>query len=351
MISFEEILQKIILVYKRLQFGTTKQQAFLEDFAAIIDDGVPPNKAIEMLCRIYNGILKEVALDISKNISTGKPLAEGMRAWFQVNVIELVRVGEESGALAQTIQSASESLKQKKGAFASILASLLYPLVVIIMGCIVVVYIKNSVFSDFAQIKPVDTWPGVGQNLLLLGNIIQHWFWLVILLIIIAIVAFKYVTKNYTGEFRSTLDIIPLFSLYKKIVAANLMETLGLLISNGVVFKAALKIIQYNASPYIISHVLRMESLLGSGKDNIAEVLDTGLIKKDDILRLRVIAEAKGFEHALIRLGKHSSEEGLKTIRRTAKITGVVLLAIGGLMIVFMVLAIYSVGMFLGSGT
>ena len=153
---------------------------------------------------------------------------------------------------------------------------------------------------------------------------------------------------NYIGEYRKLLDKVPPFSIYRTLSAARFMDNLGLLIINGVVFKNALKIMKKNATPYVLTHVINMEYLLGTGKDNIADVLDTGLISKNDILRLRVIAEAKGFEHGLIRLGAYAAEKGANTIKLTAKIAGFSILALGGGMIMFMVLAIYSVGIFLG---
>ena len=60
---------------------------------------------------------------------------------------------------------------------------------------------------------------------------------------------------------------------------------------------------QYQANPYVNSHLVMMEHLLSMGKTNIADVLETGLISESDLMRLRVMAEVKGFEHGLIRMG------------------------------------------------
>ena len=346
--SLEQFIQHSLRLYKRLEFTTNKQQIFLEDLNVLIDDGIPLNRALETLSRLYTGILKEVAIDIATNLSKGLPLAEGMRPWFRINAVELVRVGEEGGVLHQTIKSAADALKEKQGSLSAVIAAILYPLVVLVTGCIVIVYLNHSVFNDFASIKPVNTWPSSGQDLIMLANIIQYWSWLLVIAIIGFIAAMAYLLGNYAGDARSLLNSFPIFSLYKKLMAAQLMETLGLLISNGVVFKSALRIVQYSATPFMLSHLITMEHLLAQGRDNIADVLDTGLISENDILRLRVTAEAKGFEHALIRLGQRATIDSAKTIRRSAKIAGGILLGLGGAMIMFMVVAIYSVGMFLG---
>jgi len=149
---------------------------------------------------------------------------------------------------------------------------------------------------------------------------------------------------NTVGESRKIIDSIPGFKLYKQIAAARLMETLGLLISNGVVFKQSLKILQHKASPYLSWHLVNMEFRLGRGRSNIADVLDTGLVSHEDILRLRAIADAKGFEHALIRLGKFAGENAVKKVRKLGKILGGVFLAVAAMFAGMMVMGIYSVG-------
>ncbi len=348
--SNQTLMDKLFNKFKKLDFTAKKQQQFLEDLSVLISDGVPANRAIEMLTKIYKGGPKKAAIAISKGVASGKTLTESMEGWFDVNTVELIRVGEEGGMLAEIIKNAAQALSHKAGVLASVIAALLYPITVLVAGCIIMVYINNSIFVDFKDIKPVDTWPAVGQDLIFFATLIQNWYWLLIILIIVIIVTIAYMQPNYIGVYRKLLDKAPPFSIYRTLSAARFMDNLGLLIINGVVFKNALKIMKKNATPYVLTHIINMEHLLAQGKDNIADVLETDLISKSDILRLRVIAEAKGFEHALIRLGTYAAEKGTKTIKLTAKIAGYSLLGLGGGMIMFMVLAIYTVGIFLGSG-
>ena len=348
-VSQQTFIDKIIDKIKKLDFPAKKQQQFLEDLSVLISDGVPANRAIEMLAKIYTGGARKAAIAISKGVASGRTLTDSMVGWFDTNTVELIRVGEEGGLLAAIIKNASKALSERAGSIAMVVATLLYPVTVLIAGCYVIVYINNAVFVDFKQIKPVDTWPAVGQELVFLATLIQNWYWLVLTVIVAVIVTIAIMQPNYVGSYRKLLDKVPPFSIYRTLAAARFMDNLGLLVINGVVFKNALKVMKKNATPYVLTHIINMEHLLAIGKDNIADVLDTGLISKGDILRLRVIAEAKGFEHALIRLGAYAAEKGAKTIKLTAKITGFSILGLGGAMIMFMVLAIYSVGIFLGS--
>lgn len=347
--DLSSLFNKIILGIRHWQFGTKAQLAFLEDLYLLINDGIPANRAIEMMTQVTTGLPREVALNIAQKISEGQPLAEGMREWFSPNIIEIIHVGEEGGALAETLRSAINTLTQRSGTLGALIGAISYPLLVIAMACVIIVYLNHTVFNQFRAIKPVTTWPIAGQQLVALADIIQNWWWLVIAIAIIIIMLMRKVMVDYTGPFRATLDQIPPFSLYRRISAARLMETLGLLVENGVVFKAAIKVMQYQANPYVTYHLVTMEHTLSMGKGNLADVLNTGLISEKDILRLRVMAEVKGFEHGLVRMGVHGSEEVTVTMKIISRILGGILLAVGGLMVIMIIRGIYMTSMSMSS--
>lgn len=334
--------------FKRMQFGNKAQLAFLEDLHLLVQDGIPANRAIEMMAQATTGITRDVALSLAQTISEGQPLADGMRDWFAVNIVEIIRVGEEGGALNETLRSAIKTLGEQTGAIGAVVSAITYPIVVIVMACIIIVYLKNQVFVQFQQIKPIEQWPEAGRDFMNLATLIQYWWWIVVLAIIAIIIILRRLMNNYVGELRPILDKFPPFNLYRRFAAARLMETLGLLVANGVVFKNAIKVMQYQANPYIALHLVTMEHLMAMGKGNIADVLTTGLIAEKDILRLRVMAEVKGFEHGLIRMGVLGGEQSLKTLKLISKIIGGALLAVGAFLIISIVRGIYLTGMAMG---
>ncbi|HSW93091.1 MAG TPA: type II secretion system F family protein [Gammaproteobacteria bacterium] len=347
-VDMTTIGNKIIHQLKRLQFGKKAQLAFLEDFYLLVNDGIPANRAIEMMAQATTGITRDVALSIAQKISEGQLLADGMRDWFTVSIVEIIRVGEEGGALTETLRSAIKTLGQQSGATAAVVSAVTYPLIVIAMACGIIVYLNNGVFMEFQTIKPMDQWPEAGRDLVTLAQLIQYWWWLVIAAVIAIILLFRRLMSNYVGELRPVLDKFPPFNLYRRFAAARLMETLGLLVANGVVFKNAIKVMQYQATPYIASHLMMMEHLMAMGRGNIADVLSTGLIDEKSILRLRVMAEVKGFEHGLVRMGVLGGEQSLKTLALVAKLLGGALLLLGGVMIIIIIRGIYLTGMAMG---
>lgn len=347
--SANSLLEKFTQAFKHWQFGNKQQLAFLEDLYLLINDGIPANRAVDMMSQITTGLTKEVALSLSQKIGQGQPLAEGMKEWFSMNVVEIVRVGESGGALAQTIKSAINMLSQQGVAIGAFIAAVSYPLLVITIACVVIIYLNTSVFVQFKMIKPMEQWPDAGQRLVALAEFIQSWWWITIVTFIVVVVVFKRLMTSYVGELRPTLDQFPPFSFYRKLASARVLETLGLLVANGVVFKSAIKVMQYQANPYLLSHLSKMENLLSMGKTNIADVLATGLVEDSDLMRLRVMAEVKGFEHGLIRMGIRGTEQATLTLKFIARMLGGFLLIVGGIMIIMIVQGIYMTGMSLGA--
>ncbi|HVE43760.1 MAG TPA: type II secretion system F family protein [Gammaproteobacteria bacterium] len=344
----KEMAQRAGQYLRRWQFGTKKQLAFLEDFFVLIQDGIPANRAIEMMSQVTKGLTFEVAVSISQKISQGQQLADGMQDWFSPNIVEIIRVGEAGGALTQSLQSAINMLAQKGVAISSFVGAVSYPLVVISIACVVILYLKSSVFTQFALIKPMDQWPAAGQRLVALANMIETWWLAFIVTIILLVFVLRRVMLNYIGVFRPQLDRVPPFSFYRRFVAARVLETLGLLVSNGVVFRSAIKVMQHQSNPYLLSHLFEMERLLSTGKTNIADVLDTGLVGDQDLMRLRVMAEVKGFEHGLVRMGVRGTEQATATLQMISKIVGGILLAIGGVMVILIIQGVYLTGMAMG---
>lgn len=333
----------------QLLFGRSEQQAFLEDITNLIKDGVPAPQAIATVQELATGSTKEAAKDILEKISEGQFVSDGLAGWFPPAIVEIIRSGEQGGVLTQAMTAAIKFLTQRSSAISSLLGSIAYPITVFIIGLIVSVFLKHSVFTNFAAIKPINTWPEDGQILMALATFVETWWWLIIVIIFVLGIFIRQTLINLTGKIRNAVDIIPPFSLYRDYTSARFMETLGLMLTNNITFKHALTILQHNATRYLAWHIYLMQFRLSSGRENIADVLDTGVIKQADMLRLRVMAKGKGFIQALLHLGAQSLTRNTRNIIKSGKIIGAIVLAIDASFLAFMIFSVYGVGSYVGS--
>lgn len=327
-----------------LQFWPKHQQTLLSDIYSLTQDGVPLAQAIDTIEAIYDGIINKVAIDMSHALAQGQSLASGMEAWYPLTITEIIRSGEEGGSFVQSLESAVKYYEERVFAMRMAIQSLIYPIIVIFVALVMLVVIKNSVLDNFAAIKSIASWPTIGQQIYALASFIQNWWWFIVFVLLACGVGLYYILQNVTGDIRYQLDRVPGLSLYHDLVAARFMETLGLLITNGVALKEAFQIIARHAQPYLAWHLMLMEYHLVGGKENMADVLDTSLITRNDMLRLRVMAKGKGFDQALVSLGRQALKRYAESVSLSVKIIGAVLLVVGALLAGLIVIGIYSVG-------
>ena len=63
-LSYDELrglTEKVITNFKHWRFGTKPQLAFLEDLYVLINDGIPANRAVEMMGQVTSGLTREVS--------------------------------------------------------------------------------------------------------------------------------------------------------------------------------------------------------------------------------------------------------------------------------------------------
>ena len=347
--SLNEILAHLKYRWARFLFTRSKQQAFLEDLSSLVQEGVPAPQAVATIDKISTGIAKQVAHSIATAYAEGKRLAEGMELWFPYHIVDLIRTGEDGGTLNSAMIASSKSLSEQTSILASLASSITYPIIVLILGSAVAVFLKHSIFSNFLTMKPLDEWPQNGQMFMHLANFIEDWWWTIIIVVITFQVTLTQILRKFVGDSRLIFDKIFPFKTYREIVAAYFMEIIGLLLSNGITFKDALNLIQRKTTRYLAWHIYMMQFRLSGGRENIADVLDTGLIDHADILRLKVISKGKNFEVALSRLGAQAAQKNTQNLKTLGRILGGLLLALAAGFAIFMIFAIYGVGAYVGT--
>ena len=331
-------------------FNSLQQQALLEDLLMLLEDGVSVTQACEWMVVRARGTQSACLIAVLLSISHGQPLADGLQAYYPSHVVEAIRAGELSGKLLEGLRSAIEALSDRTSMRYTLFETLSYPIVVVVMGLLVLVFLKHSILDSFAEIVPLGLWPLHAQYLVSFANGLEHWWWLLLLLGVLCVVAIRLVLYSYVGRFRTLLDHIPLLQLYRQFIAAEFMQRLSLLISNGMMLKSALTVLKQTAPPYLNTHLSMMEYRLGLGSDNMGDVLNTGLIQEDDIRRLQLILETRTLEKALSTLGRNALVQGHRRIKQSSRIVAACLLLLAGLLAMFMILSIYDVGMSIGLG-
>jgi type IV pilus assembly protein PilC len=147
-----------------MQIGDIVQKValarFSRTFSGLISAGVPMLEAIEITGRTSGNVVIEHAMwRVRESVKNGGSITAPMRdvpEAFPVMVIQMVGVGEETGALETMLSKVADFYEDQVAAAVKALTSILEPLMIIIIGAIVgfiVIAMYMPMFKVYDQIK------------------------------------------------------------------------------------------------------------------------------------------------------------------------------------------------------
>jgi type II secretory pathway component PulF len=224
---------------------------FTQQLANLLQSGMPLTVALNSMTHLETkGIPAEVSRGLKQEVSEGRGLSDAMAKQphvFSDLYINMVRAGESSGSLVEVLRRMASHFEQFAEVQAKFKSALIYPAMVICVGTGIVAF-----FMFFMMPKFMEIFNGFGVELplptkILMGSstfVINFW-WLIILVAIVAVILFKRYQATEDGarqidEWKMKLPIVG------KVVKLNLFgqfsRTLGTLLQNGVPVLTALKI-------------------------------------------------------------------------------------------------------------
>lgn len=139
---FQHAIQRLAL--KLPIFGAILKQSIMASFARTLSTtsaaGVPLTDALESIAKASNNIVYSTAImEIKEGLSTGQRMRVAMKKTgiFPNLVVQMIGIGEESGALEDMLGKIANIYEEEVDAAVDGLTSLLEPLIMVILGIIV----------------------------------------------------------------------------------------------------------------------------------------------------------------------------------------------------------------------
>jgi type II secretory pathway component PulF len=224
---------------------------FTQQMANLLKSGMPLTVALNSMTHLESkGIPKEVSQGLRQEVTEGRGLSDAMAKQpriFSDLYVNMVRAGEQSGSLEQVLRRMADHFSQFADVQAKFKSALIYPAMVCCVGAGIVTF-----FMFFMMPKFMDIFNGFGVELplptkLLMGfsKFFIHYWWLLGLVMIVAVILFKRFQGTEEGARR--IDGWKMNApIVGKVVKLNLFgqfaRTLGTLLQNGVPVLTALKI-------------------------------------------------------------------------------------------------------------
>ena len=256
------------------------------DIANLVRSGMTLGAALKTLSRREaNPVEQAIVTSLFEEISQGANLSDALEKHpsFPTFYKSMVRAGEASGRLTESLDELVTYYERTLEAREKIVGALIYPCIIMVFGfltvvisMVVVVPRFETIFNDLGGRLPAST-----KMMISLSDMMVRYGWFMVGAVVVAVVLFKRYIRTPSGEFRWHGFLLRIPVLSKVIAAnafANFSRTLGGLLSNGVPVLKSLDIAGETVGNAVIAdEVARAKERVTDGS-TIAKPLSQGTI-------------------------------------------------------------------------
>lgn len=225
---------------------------FTQQLANLLQAGMPLATALHSMTYLETkGIPSDVSRQLRQEVTEGRSLSDAMAKQprvFSDLYINMVRAGEQSGALVEVLRRMADHFEKFALIQAKFTSALIYPAVVCSVGAGIIIFFMTFILPRFMSIfgsVGFTQLPTMTLLLISISNVFKYYWWLMILVAILAVILFKRFQATAAG--RRRIDGWKMKApLVGRVICLNLYgqfaRTLCTLLQNGVPVLTALKI-------------------------------------------------------------------------------------------------------------
>lgn len=226
--------------------------AFTEEMTDLLDAGLQLEQALKVMeQRSEASSIKTAATALRQQVREGVNFSVALRRVsksFGELYCNLVSAGELSGALPQILKRQLSYLQLIKELQERVTSALIYPAVIFAAGLGLVIIFMTSLVPQLMVLfsKTGKTLPLATRILIGTSDFLTHYGWLVALVLVGAVVAFRTYISRPEGRLwwdRSKLQIPVIGNVLRARFYAQFSQTLATLTSNGIPLLNALRLV------------------------------------------------------------------------------------------------------------
>lgn len=224
---------------------------YTQQLANLLNSGMPLTVALNSMTHLESkGIPAEISKGLKQEVMEGRSLSDAMakqRVIFSDLYINMVRAGEQSGALVDVLRRLADHFNRFAEVQTKFKSALIYPAVVASVGVGIVIFFMTFMLPRFLTIfegLKVEL-PMATKILVGISHVFSNYWWVMLLVVISIGILFK--RFKTTKEGRQKIDgwklNAPIFGKVMRLnVFGQFARTLSTLLINGVPVLTALKI-------------------------------------------------------------------------------------------------------------
>ncbi len=254
LITAEESNKESVASRFNISFGGVKladKITFAKNLGAMVDAGLALSRALTVMERqTKSKKFKKILVALSAYVEKGSALSEALAKFpetFSPLFVSMVRAGEESGKLGDSLRIVAEQMDRSYALRRKIRGAMMYPIIIlsvmIIIGILMLMFVVPTLTATFVELNvklPATTQLVISSSDLLTANPIA-----VIAGIILLILGAIMLSRTHRGKrgFEFVMLRMPIIgNLVKETNAARMSRTFSSLLSSGVDMVAAMSI-------------------------------------------------------------------------------------------------------------
>ena len=285
------------------RISTADMVMFNLQLANMISAGIGILASLEILNKqIENKRLKDTIGSVSRSVEAGDTFSQALSRHPQVFssvFTSMIKAGEASGQLDTILARYAAFSEQQEDLKQKIKGALLYPIILLIAGIVVTLFIVTFIIPQFAEIftKAAVQLPVPTLILYKVGIGIKHFWHVIILLTVFVCLGIRYYANTKSGRLRFdsfTLRIPIIGPLHRKVAISRFARTLGTLVASGVPILESLDIAKEIVGNEVLAHVIENTRRAVERGERIAEPLKIGEEFPPDIIQMISTGEKTG---------------------------------------------------------
>ncbi|HUR89718.1 MAG TPA: type II secretion system inner membrane protein GspF [Ramlibacter sp.] len=237
-------------LFSRSVFNSTALAIWTRQIAGLVTSGLPLERALTALTdEAENERERNLIAALRAEVNAGSTFAKALSRFpqeFPEIYIAVVGAGEQSGSLGIVLERLADDLEEGQALNARLLGAALYPAIVTVVAFAIVMFLVTYVVPQVANVfaGTKRALPFLTVMMLTIGDLIRHWGWLILLIVIGGFVMLRLALRN--DATREAFDAgwlkLPVIGrLSRGYNAARFASTLAMLAGAGVPILRALQ--------------------------------------------------------------------------------------------------------------
>lgn len=344
-------VQQSTLFFKRFRRVRHSELAIMtRQLGTLMTAGFPLVAALDALIpQTRSPLLKNQLTRIKDAIVGGSSFSQALSTdsnTFSPLYINMIQAGESSGTMELVLDRLAEMIEKQQQVTQRITSAMTYPVFMTLIGAgillFLITYIVPTIAALFADMKQV--LPAPTRILIAASQILKLWWWVFPIAIAFFILSFQRLRNTISGRHaidRGMLSLPIMGEFLRKLSAARLARTLGLLLENGVSLLSALEIVKNIAGNVIIADAVEAAANKVRQGQGLAGSLDATRQFPSLFIQMIQVGEQSGaLESMLKKVADLFENEVESALMRMASLLEPVMILIMGVMVGFIVLSI-----------